>query len=116
MKIISSFFKKVAPGRSVLKLLEKAGWIAAGSVLTAASYAAAPDATAVNTESEGIAQFIITMLNGWAGYLLAIIAFVFGLFEFFSKSGDRMKMFGSFAVAIGIIVVPPALQGFFSGI
>lgn len=116
MKMISSSFKKLASGRSIFKLLEKAGWIAACSVLTAASYAAAPDATAVNTESEGIAQFIITLLNGWPGYLLAIIAFCFGIFEFFSKNGDRMKMFGSFAIAIAIIVVPPALEGFFSGI
>lgn len=96
-------------------LLVRGGVAVAGVLLTTAAMAAAPSASAVNSEAQGISTFVIDMLNGWVGYLLALMCFFYGIFEFFKPNGDKFKMIGAFVIAVMIIIVPPTLEGFFSG-
>lgn len=71
-------------------------------------------ATAVQGEAKNIAEFIVGLLNGWVGYVLALIAFFAGIFFYF-KNRDLWGTMGAFGLAIMIMIVPPVLKGFFSG-
>lgn len=76
--------------------------------------AATLNATAVDNEAKSITEFIIALLNGWVGYLLALVAFFAGIFNYF-KNRDLWGTMGAFGLAVMIMVVPPVLKGFFAG-
>lgn len=77
-----------------------------------ASAGASLNAEAVGNEAESIVNFILALLSGWVGYLLALIAFFAGIFNYF-KNRDLWGTMGAFGLAVMIMVVPPVLKGFF---
>lgn len=86
-------------------------------MLVAAGSAQASDpfgSAAIQGEAESIVEFILNLLNGWVGYLLALVAFFAGIFNYF-KNRDLWGTMGAFGLAIMIMIVPPVLQGFFAG-
>ncbi len=80
---------------------------------SAISFAAAPSATDTNAAADGATAYIIGILQGEIGYLLALAAFVTGIFAWF-KTKDLMATLSCFGLAVAIIIVPGALAGFFN--
>lgn len=76
---------------------------------------AAPDAAAINTESMDIVSLILGILEGPTGWLFTLIAFLAGIFFYFSKR-DIWATMGCFALALMIVIVPNALGGFFQAV
>ncbi len=83
------------------------------AVGSSVSMAAAPSASDTNTSAAGATAYIIGILQGEIGYLLALAAFVAGIFSWF-KTKDLMQTLSCFGLAVAIIIVPGALNGFFS--
>lgn len=83
-----------------------------GMLLSSPMVLAAPNATSVNTEAGKVSQFIIEILGGPTGYMLTLVAFLGGIFLFIQKR-DFWAALGCFAIALAILIVPAALQGFF---
>lgn len=93
---------------------KKAGFAAAGSLLSAGAVSA-PDATTVNTQASGINQFIEDLLNGDIGYMLTLVAFFAGLAVAIFKK-DWMPVFYGFFIAVAILIVPGAMRGLFTAL
>lgn len=84
-----------------------------GLYFTAASAYAAPNSEGVNKEAAAVSKFIIDILGGPTGYMLTLVAFLGGIFLFIQKR-DFWAALGCFAIALAILIVPAALQGFFT--
>lgn len=94
----------------------KAAALVATLPLISSVATAAPDATTandVNTSAQGTTSFIIGLLQGEIGYALALIAFALGVFTYF-KTKDLLGTLTCFGIAILVVVVPSALEGFFN--
>lgn len=114
MKLVNRFKGKAAGVFANTKAVTTLCLFLVLMAVVGSASAASLDAAKIGTEAEGIVNFIIALLNGWVGYLLALVAFFAGIFNYF-KQRDLWGTLGAFGLAIMIMVVPPVLQGFFSG-
>lgn len=99
--------------KKVIKKTRVALYSFAGLVLTSQMAFAAPNATGVNNSSKEVSKFITDILAGPTGYMLTLVAFLGGIFLFIQKR-DFWAALGCFAIALAILIVPPALEGFFT--
>ncbi len=78
-----------------------------------ASMAAAPSAAETNAKAGGPTGYLINILQGEIGYLIALAAFVYGIFIWF-KSKSLFQTLSCFGLSIAIIIVPITLEGAFT--
>ena len=81
-------------------------------LMAQSSQASNLDTAGIESEAEGIANFIVALLGGWVGYVLTLVAFFAGIFYYF-KSRDLWGTMAAFGLAVLIMVVPGVLEGFF---
>ena len=77
------------------------------------SMAAAPSAADTNAKAGRPTGYLINILQGEIGYLIALAAFASGIFVWF-KSKSLLQTLSCFGLSIAIIIVPITLEGAFT--